>query len=121
MCFNYSFPQKIDEHFFVISDDLDQPVGWKYDAKLDELQHIICPEFIGGAAAGRERDLGAGHCHDFIHCYWVHDVYWVCDRGLEIAWNDCFQAEGGAAQGSCDDGHSGRDCWGEYISILRQW
>ena len=46
-CFNYSFPQEIDEHFLVISDDLDQPVAWKY-VKVDELQHIICTRIDEG-------------------------------------------------------------------------
>ena len=38
-CFNYQFPQEIDEMFLLISDTL-KPVPWKY-VKVEELQEIL--------------------------------------------------------------------------------
>lgn len=45
-CFNYYFPQEIDEMFLLISDTL-KPVPWKY-VKVDELQSILATKIREG-------------------------------------------------------------------------
>jgi len=39
-CFNYCFPQELDDHFLVVSDDLGGNVPWKY-VGVKELQDIL--------------------------------------------------------------------------------
>ena len=45
-CFNYQFPQEIDDMFLLISDTL-KPVPWKY-VKVDELQAILSQKIREG-------------------------------------------------------------------------
>jgi len=45
-CFNYGFPQEIDDHFLLISDTL-KPVPWKY-VTTPELQEILIQRIKGG-------------------------------------------------------------------------
>jgi len=40
-CFNYYFPQELDERFLVISDHLENNLPWKY-VNVRELQDILC-------------------------------------------------------------------------------
>ena len=40
-CFNYFFPQELDDHFLLISDHLEGNVPWKY-VDVEELQDILC-------------------------------------------------------------------------------
>ena len=93
VCFNYSFPQKIDEHFLVISDDLDQPVGWKYDAKVDELQDIGLLILNWDASwiwrvmsVGYEgRCVRFGFMVRFIFVLWKRDGWWS-RHAVPIQW-----------------------------------
>ena len=39
-CFNYYFPQEIDDHFLLVSDDLEGSSAWKY-VKVKELQQFL--------------------------------------------------------------------------------
>jgi hypothetical protein len=45
-CFNYYFPQEIDDVFLLISDTF-QPVPWKY-VNAGELQEILCQKIKEG-------------------------------------------------------------------------
>lgn len=46
-CFNYYFPQDLDEEYLVISDTLDGPVPWKY-VDLDDLQDLLYDAILDG-------------------------------------------------------------------------
>ena len=46
-CFNYYFPQDLDDDYLVVSDSLDGPVPWK-KVKLGELQDILCTAIDDG-------------------------------------------------------------------------
>jgi len=46
-CFNYIFPQELDEHFLVISDHLDSNIPWSY-VNVQELQDILCNRIDNG-------------------------------------------------------------------------
>jgi len=46
-CFNYFFPQELDERFLVISDHFEGNVPWKY-VDVRELQNILCDRIEEG-------------------------------------------------------------------------
>ena len=46
-CFNYGFPQELDEEFLVISDTLPGEVAWKYVTD-EKLRKILCERIDEG-------------------------------------------------------------------------
>lgn len=46
-CFNYGFPQELDDHFLVISDTLPGKIPWRY-VDSDELKDILCAKIDEG-------------------------------------------------------------------------
>ena len=93
-CFNYTFPQDIDDEYLVISDTLDGKVPWK-KVNVQELQDILCEHIENGFTFP-------------INPKWV-----LCDPGWKKVYDKLLATKNPTVQKSID-------CWFPPDSDVRE-
>ena len=82
-CFNYVFPQELDDHFLIISDSLPGKIPWKY-VDGDELKDILCARIDEG------------------FCFPLNPKWILADKGWKKVYDKMMESKDETVQRSLD-------------------
>ena len=99
--FNYAFPQEIDDHFLVISDELEGPLPWKY-VNVEELQEFLC------------RKIDDGFCFP-LNPKWI-----LADKGWKRVYDKMMACESVGVQRSLNTWYPPQSCIRDQINNVFQ-
>ncbi len=100
-CFNYTFPQEIDDYFLVVSDSLPGKVPWKYVDKK-ELIELLCEKI------------------DEDFCFPINPKWILADKGWKKIWDKMIASSCSNTIQSCETWYPKKSGIREMIEAIHQ-